>query len=289
MKNNNKTNPLSDINNLDKIKVPPVSQKTGVIPRSIGRTLNRIIADFSPQAEEQFIKNFQFSRNRSRIALRFLLMLVIVPLLTQEYSKQFLFSPVVERVRGENTPEIFLNSEMEEEALRELKLFEEQLTFEQLIRKSPPLSPEIREEKLKDKANEIVQVYRRKSNVAISNIFADILSLIAFALVVVTNKEAIEVVKSFIDEIIYGLSDSAKAFLIILFTDIFVGFHSPHGWEIILEGLAEHLGLPANREAISLFIATFPVILDTIFKYWIFRYLSRLSPSALATLKEMDE
>ncbi|MBC1295040.1 CemA family protein, partial [Nostoc sp. UCD122] len=29
--------------------------------------------------------------------------------------------------------------------------------------------------------------------------------------------------------------------------------------------------------------------LNTIFKYWIFRYLSRLSPSALATLKEMDE
>ncbi|MFQ4140904.1 CemA family protein [Chlorogloeopsis sp. ULAP02] len=289
MKNNDEINPQLDVNNLDKIKVPPVSQKTGVIPRSIGRTINRITADFSPQAEEEFIKNFQFSRNRSRIALRFILMLIIVPLLTQEYSKQFLFSPVVERIRSENTQEIFLNSEMEEEALRELKRFEEQLNFEQLIRKSPPLSPKAIEEKLKEKANEIAQVYKRKSNIAISNIFADILSLLAFALVVVTNKQAIEVVQSFIDEVIYGLSDSAKAFLIILFTDIFVGFHSPHGWEILLEGLAEHLGLPANRGAISLFIATFPVILDTIFKYWIFRYLSRLSPSALATLKEMDE
>nr|WP_298908966.1 hypothetical protein [uncultured Nostoc sp.] len=89
--------------------------------------------------------------------------------------------------------------------------------------------------------------------------------------------------------IVYGLSDSAKAFLIILFTDIFVGFHSPDGWEVLLEGLAEHLGLPASRNTIFFFIATFPVILNTIFKYWIFRYLSRLSPSALATLKEMDE
>ncbi|MBF2006502.1 MAG: CemA family protein [Chlorogloeopsis fritschii C42_A2020_084] len=289
MKNNDETNPQLDLNNLEKMKVPPVSQKTGLIPRSIGRTINRITADFSPQAEEQFIKNFQFSSNRSRIALRFLLMLVIVPLLTQEFSKQFLFIPVVKQIRSENTPKIFLNSEMEEEALRELKFFEGKLKFEQIIRKSPPLSPEVIEEKLQRKANDIAQAYWEKSNIAISNIFADILSLIAFALVVVTNKESIEVVKSFIDEIIYGLSDSAKAFLIILFTDIFVGFHSPHGWEIILEGLAEHLGLPANREAIFLFIATFPVILDTIFKYWIFRYLSRLSPSALATLKEMDE
>jgi hypothetical protein len=115
------------------------------------------------------------------------------------------------------------------------------------------------------------------------------MSLIAFALVIVTSKREIAIVKSFIDDVIYGLSDSAKAFIIILFTDIFVGFHSPHGWEVILEGFAEHVGLAANQSVISLFIATFPVILDTISKYWIFRYLSRLSPSALATLKEMND
>ncbi len=95
--------------------------------------------------------------------------------------------------------------------------------------------------------------------------------------------------KSFMDEIVYGLSDSAKAFIIILFTDIFVGFHSPHGWEVVLEGLSSHLGIAANKSMISLFIATVPVIMDTIFKYWIFRYLSRMSPSAVATLRNMNE
>jgi hypothetical protein len=29
--------------------------------------------------------------------------------------------------------------------------------------------------------------------------------------------------------------------------------------------------------------------MDTIFKYWIFRYLSRMSPSAVATLRNMNE
>jgi lipoprotein signal peptidase len=47
--------------------------------------------------------------------------------------------------------------------------------------------------------------------------------------------------------------------------------------------------LVANRSYISFFIATFPVILDTIFKYWIFRHLNRISPSAVATYKEMNE
>ncbi len=96
-------------------------------------------------------------------------------------------------------------------------------------------------------------------------------------------------VKTLLNEIIYGLSDRAKAFILILFTDIFVGFHSPHAWEVILETLASHLGIPADRNVIFLFIATFPVILDSTFKYWIFRYLNQISPSAVATLKNMNE
>jgi hypothetical protein len=71
--------------------------------------------------------------------------------------------------------------------------------------------------------------------------------------------------------------------------NIFVGFHSPHGWEVILEEISAHFGIAANHNAIFLFIATFPVILDTVFKYWIFRYLNQISPSAVATLKNMNE
>ncbi|MEI6063748.1 MAG: hypothetical protein WCQ26_04090 [Pseudanabaena sp. ELA748] len=50
-----------------------------------------------------------------------------------------------------------------------------------------------------------------------------------------------------------------------------------------------HLGIPENRDFIYLFIATFPVVLDSIFKYWIFCYLSRVSPSAVATYTNMNE
>ncbi|MEI2583283.1 proton extrusion protein PcxA [Scytonema sp. PRP1] len=287
--NDNAVNNHLDSSQSNNMKVDPVFQKTGAFPRSIGRTLNKIKGDFSPQAEENFVRNFQISRKRTRTAIRFLAMLVIVPLLTQHLSKDFLINPIVERIRGENLTQLFLNNEMEEEALSELKTFEKKLKFESLIRQAPPISAEVIEEQVKNKVREIAEEFRGKSNEAISNVFADVMSLIAFALVIVTSKREIAIVKSFIDDVIHGLSDSAKAFIIILFTDIFVGFHSPHGWEVILEGFAEHVGLPANQSVISLFIATFPVILDTISKYWIFRYLSRLSPSALATLKEMND
>jgi len=58
---------------------------------------------------------------------------------------------------------------------------------------------------------------------------------------------------------------------------------------VVLEGLASHLGIAESRQFNFLFIATFPVILDTVLKYWIFRYLNRISPSAVATYRNMNE
>lgn len=275
---------------LNKVETVSDNDKTGVLPRTIGKTLNRLQHELNdPQAEEKVVKQFRSSRAKTRTVVKFLLVLILVPVLTQQLSKHFLISPIVDRVRGENEPQIFLNGEMKEEAFRELQSFEEELKFASLINIAPQLSPETVEEQVKGKATEIAEEFRSKSGSAVSNVIADLLALIAFGFVLVTSKREIIVLKSFMDDIVYGLSDSAKAFIIILFTDMFVGFHSPHGWEVILEGLAGHLGLAANRSLIFLFIATFPVILDTICKYWIFRYLSRISPSAVATLRNMNE
>ena len=145
------------------------------------------------------------------------------------------------------------------------------------------------EEKITEKAEEIKVAFYRQSAEAVKNWFADLLAVITFAWLITHSKQQITVLKSFIDDLISGLSDTAKAFIIILLTDTFVGFHSPHGWEIILAGTAKHLGIPENREFNALFIATFPVLIDTIFKYWIFRYLTGQSPSAVATYKSMNE
>lgn len=272
---------------VDIINVESVPDKPGVLPRSIGRTFNRLKTELNPKSEAEVVKNFYSSRAKTRIAIRFLLTLLIVPLLTQQLSKEFLVSPIVQHFRGHEA-QTFLNHEMKEEALKELQLFEEELKFASLV-EIPHLSPESIEEKVKHKAAEITEEFKHKSGDAVSNVFADLIAIVAFVAILLTSQKEIAILKSFMDDIVYGLSDSAKAFLIILLTDIFVGFHSSHGWEVMLEGLASHLGIAASKSSIFLFIATFPVILDTIFKYWIFRYLSRVSPSAVATLRNMNE
>ncbi|NJL83970.1 MAG: proton extrusion protein PcxA [Chloroflexaceae bacterium] len=269
-----------------------VSDKTGVLPRSFLRTLNRIKREIDPnsaETEEEVLLKFRNSRNKTTISVKFFLILIIVPLLTHQITKSFFIAPLVETWFANHEQVLFINQDFEEETLVELQRYQERLHLESLIGLTPEPQPEEIAEKLREKAAEsIVEVRRREAN-AIANIFADICSLIAFTAIIAMSRKEIVVVKSFIDEIVYGLSDSAKAFLIILVTDIFVGYHSPHGWEVILEGIGQHFGLPENREFNFLFIATFPVILDTVLKYWIFRYLNRISPSSVATYRNMNE
>ncbi len=262
---------------------------TGVLPRSILSTITRLQVELDPNSEQEVIQSFRQAQRRTIISIRFILLLIIVPLLTHQIAKAFVIGPVVEEFKNTEEMQIFLNSEMEEEALEELQRFEEKLHFENFIKNAPPLLPEQIEVEMKKRAVELAEEFRHESSNAIKNVFADILSVGAFIWLLLVSKSSIAVIKDFFDRIVYGLSDSAKAFIIILFTDIFVGFHSPHGWEVLLEGVSRHWGLPANRDFIFLFIATFPVILDTIFKYWIFRYLNRISPSAVATYRNMNE
>lgn len=281
-------------NNNDNIEpnLETVSDKTSVLPRSFLRTIDRIKQEIDPQSsetEQDVLNKFRKSKYKTAVSIKFLLLLIIVPLLVHNVAKIALGKVFVDPYFRQHEEIVFINQDLQEEALMELKTFEENLNLKVMLGIIPELSSEEKEKQIKEKAKELGEEYRRASANAIKNIFADIFSLTAFGMVIYFSKRELQILKSFIDETIYGLSDSAKAFLIILFTDMFVGFHSPHGWEVILESVSRHFGLPENRDFNFLFIATFPVILDTVLKYWIFRYLNRISPSAVATYKNMNE
>ncbi len=266
-----------------------VVTQTSFVPRSLLGTFDRIRQDLDPQAEQQMVQTFRQSKTKTVLSIRFLLILILVPLLVHHLSKAIVIGPLVDRFRGEQPESIFINEALEIEALEELERYEHHLKFQQFIGVAPAIGAEEMEAKVKEKAEKIAGAFRWRSANAVKNVFSDSLAGLTIIVVLLLSRRDIEMLKGFMDELVYGLSDSAKAFILILLTDIFVGFHSPHGWEIILEGVAKHFGIPESRSFIFLFIATFPVILDTVFKYWIFRYLNRISPSAVATYKNMNE
>ena len=148
---------------------------------------------------------------------------------------------------------------------------------------------DILKKKFQQKTIEIAIEYNQESIRAVTNIFGDFFTFLTILILFIIMKPQIIILKSFLTESIYSLSDTTKSFLLIFFTDLLVGFHSPRGWDLFLEIFLRHFGLPENQDFILLFVATFPVLLDTVFKYWIFRYLNKISPSTVATYHNMIE
>jgi CemA family len=276
-------------NRLDRTGENVNNDKKAIIDISLINTFRRIQQDLNPNADVQVLENYRFNQSKTRTSLRFILMLILVPLLVQYISKIIIVGPVIDAYRSYHKADVFLNVNLEQEALEEMEMFEKNIKFKHMVGLTPKLTTEQMEEQIKAKAEEIKVNYYRQSADAVKNWFADILSIVTFAWLITNSQRQIQILKSFIDDLIAGLSDTAKAFIIILLTDTFVGFHSPHGWEVILQGTARHLGIAENNEFNSLFIATVPVLMDTVFKYWIFRYLTGQSPSSVATYKSMNE
>ncbi len=289
-------------------------EQSGLIPRSIIRTFDRFRRQLLPGSENIVIQEFRISRYQVLVSVRSLITLILIPLLINFLLKSFLLTPLTEFCWNNYQKEIFLNSYQQDRALKEIQNFEEKLFFEQLIDDENDLisnkesnlttlscdssnqlkcslltKEEILKQKFQQKTIELAFDYNEESIVAVTNVFGDLLTLLTIMLLVLLMKPQIIILKSFLTESIYSLSDTTKSFLLIFFTDLLVGFHSPRGWDLVLEIFLRHFGLPENQDFILLFVATFPVLLDTVFKYWIFRYLNKISPSTVATYHNMIE
>lgn len=139
------------------------------------------------------------------------------------------------------------------------------------------------------KTVELAITYNNQSIEAITNFFADLMSVITFFFLLVAMEIPINISKSFLLEVFFGLDDSKKSLLILLVTDLLVGYHSDGPWAIFFESLFNHYGLPESQTGIFLLVATLPVLLDVLFKYLIFRHLNRASPATVATYHAMIE
>nr|QHN59483.1 chloroplast envelope membrane protein [Cleisostoma crochetii] len=139
---------------------------------------------------------------------------------------------------------------------------------------------------------EIIQLVQRQNESHFHIILHFSTNLICFAILsgyFFLGNEELFILNSWIQEFLYNLSDTIKAFSILLVTDLWIGFHSTHGWELMIGSIYNDFGLAQNDQIISGLVSTFPVILDTIVKYWIFHFLNRVSPSLVVIYHSMNE
>nr|YP_002000423.1 envelope membrane protein [Oedogonium cardiacum]YP_002000454.1 envelope membrane protein [Oedogonium cardiacum]ABU88163.1 chloroplast envelope membrane protein [Oedogonium cardiacum]ACC97289.1 chloroplast envelope membrane protein [Oedogonium cardiacum]ACC97290.1 chloroplast envelope membrane protein [Oedogonium cardiacum] len=285
-------------------------ERIGLIPRSMIRIMDRFYQQLSGSTGDPLVKQFRFSKYLLLTTLKSLWILILVPLFINFLSKNYLFRPLTEYFWNQKQAEIFLNFELQERAFEEIRDFEEKMYFESLVQplalgeenqsievhsvmpgyaSLPQGSSLIAEQNFEQKMTELAKHYNQQSIEAITNLLADLMGLATLGFLFVNMKMSIVNTTAFLFESFFSLNDSKKSFLMLLFTDLLVGFHSPRGWEVIFQFIFAHFGLPENENVIFLLVGTFPVLLDVLFKYWIFRHLNRHSPATVATYQSMVE
>nr|QWY85290.1 chloroplast envelope membrane protein [Erythrophleum africanum] len=185
--------------------------------------------------------------------------------------------------------EIFLNDIQEKSILKKFIELEELLLLDEMIKEYP----ETRLQNLRIGIyKETIQLIKTHNEDRIHTILHFSTNIICFVILsgysILGNQELI-ILNSWVQEFLYNLSDTIKAFSILLLTDLCIGFHSTHGWELMIGSVYKDFGFAHNDQIISGLVSTFPVILDTILKYWIFRYLNRVSPSLVVIYHSMND
>jgi hypothetical protein len=234
--------------------------------------------DLDPNYEQRVVQELRLQRQQNQVALRWLALIIIVPLLVGLLSRQFVFEPLLGNFSDKYPDQIQLSNEIQEEFALRLSNYKEQIEIKELLGMTPEMTTEAKQAQLSERATELWREAREEELNGLKNLLADIVALIAFVALVYFNRSRLAILRSATNRTFLSLSDPTKVFLFILLTDMFVGFHSAEGWSVILNGIGNHFGLPENEAAIGLFIATVPVILDSFIKFWIFNYLTRFSP-----------
>nr|USW06932.1 chloroplast envelope membrane protein [Asplenium scolopendrium var. americanum] len=268
--------------------LPSAYESISLVPRSVTRTLSRFRAELTDNSSVLVHNDFDLSKNQALVSLQYVGLFLLLPL-TIPISIKFWF--LESWIRGwwnVNQTQVFINPLQEEKALRQLREVEALRWLDDATKHFVDTQLQNFDANVYDDTIQLAIMYNELNIQLLLQLITDVMSIAISALSFMTGRKRLAVLNSRIQELSYSLNDTMKAFLILLITDLCVGFHSPHGWEIVIGSFSKHFGLVPNKYVISRLVSTFPVVLDTVSKYWIFRHLNRASPSIVATYHTMS-
>nr|UVF30788.1 envelope membrane carbon uptake protein [Allium ampeloprasum] len=185
--------------------------------------------------------------------------------------------------------EHFLNDIQEKNVLEKFLELEELFLLDEMIKEYPETHIKKLRIGIHKETIQLVKTHNEYHLHIILHLSTNIICFTILSGYFILGNEELVILNSWIQEFFYNLSDTIKAFSILLVTDLWIGFHSTHGWELMIDSIYNDFGLAHNEQIISGLVSTFPVILDTIVKYWIFRFLNRVSPSLVVIYHSMNE
>nr|YP_010881779.1 envelope membrane carbon uptake protein [Maianthemum purpureum]WIA69271.1 envelope membrane carbon uptake protein [Maianthemum purpureum] len=230
-------------------------------------------------------------KKKALISLPYLASIVFLPWWVS-LSFQKSFEPWIINWWNTRQSETFLNDIQEKNVIEKFLELEELFLLDEMIKEYPETHIQNIQKLRIGIYKETIQLVKTHNEYHLHIIFHFSTNIICFAILsgyFILGNEELVILNSWVQEFFYNLNDTIKAFSILLVTDLWIGFHSTHGWELMIGSIYNDFGLAHNDQIISGLVSTFPVILDTIVKYWIFRFLNRVSPSLVVIYHSMNE
>jgi lipoprotein signal peptidase len=241
----------------------------------------------SQSQEKSSIEMFFDETPNARIFLKF----VVFPAVFSQTMNYSFIEPYFDAKfdsMGENVAAEMLPMHLRQDILQNVERNEQMREYEIQMGRAPQLTDKQKiQARIKDaKAIEEKTIKERKKE--LSNRWTDVAFISAFFMSFFGRRSA---AKDWIDQTknwFFDLGPANQAFILLLSSDVLVGYHSADGWNTVLESLGEKYGITDNHAAISIFTALVPVGMDVLFKFWVFKYLRKLAPSTQIILDDID-
>lgn len=280
-----KTFHLGILTNIDSIAYETI----GFIPRSITRTLYRFKTELTGKTALILFREFRFAKYQALASIQYGFFLLLLPWIVTLLFRFFFLEHSINIWCNKSSIQLF-NASQKKIALKHFQNMEDVFWLDLITKETFEKKSQYRISlKIHDMIIYLVEIYTQKTISTIIELITDLIGIFTITVILCIAKKRLTVLNSWLQELFYSLSDTMKAFFILLLTDLCIGFHSPHGWEVLIELVWEHFGFVPNQYITSFFVSTFPVVLDTMVKYWIFRHLNRISPSIVVTYHSMNE
>lgn len=253
--------------------------------------LKSITEAFDPdqdRAEDSMQEEALSNKSDSQDAVKYAVKLLFIPLVTGFVISRALAAPILSFTL-EHNPQAFAMTEHQiREGAEHVHIEESRLKLDMAIGKIPNLNEDEVLQHLRHYALELQEEEREANEQGLITLVSDSISFMVLFYILSRPSIEREAFFTTLSRLFEGLSDIAKAVMIILIADTMLGYHSEEGWTGLIELICGHYGFEPEQGPVIIFVAVFPIALDALFKYWIFIGLNKISPGAVVTIKQID-
>nr|YP_010007563.1 CemA [Passiflora capsularis]QNR06406.1 CemA [Passiflora capsularis] len=175
--------------------------------------------------------------------------------------------------------ETFFNDTQEKSILAKFIEFEELLLLDEMIKEYPESHLQKFRIEIQKETIEWIKIHNEDRIHTILCFSTNLICFVILSGYYILGKEKLIILNSWVQEFLYNLNDTIKALSILFLSELCIGYHSTGLWELMIGSVCKDFGFTHNDQILPVLASILPVIGDTIFKYWVFDYLNRISPS----------